>query len=315
MPTEPAPLVSAVIPAYNAEPFVREAIESVLGQTHPRVECVVVDDGSTDATADVALGFGDRVRTLRQRNRGVSAARNAGAREARGSLLAFLDADDRWSPDLVVRALDTLATTGADAAVSVGQLIAVDGTPVGSWQPVAEPTLELMLRFGGRLPAVASSLLIRREAYDAIGPFDERLRMSADWELLARILASPFRLAVMNEPLVDLRVHDRNMSKDLGLLEGDIVRAFEITFSREGDRLERLRRPAYGSLHRMLSGSFAHNGRPGRAVVHAIRGVRRDPLSLARIVRSAVRWRRHGRERSGPRSVRFASGAGPIDQP
>ena len=126
--------------------------------------------------------------------------------------------------------------------------------------------------------------------------------MSADWELLARIVASPVRLAVVNEPLVDLRVHDQNMSRDLDLLERDMLRAFEITFSREGDRLQPLRRPAYGSLHRMLSGSFAHNGRPVRAAFHAICGLWRNPLSVAEILRAAFRWRRRTRERSGPRS-------------
>ena len=91
--------VGAIIPAHNAEAYLRDAIDSVLAQSHPVVDCVVVDDGSTDATAAIAEAYGPPVRVVRQENRGVSAARNRGAAEAEGALLAFLDADDRWLPD------------------------------------------------------------------------------------------------------------------------------------------------------------------------------------------------------------------------
>src|SRR5690242_17155890 len=101
-------LVSAIIPAHNCERFLADAIDSALGQTYAEVECVVVDDGSTDGTADVASAYGNRVRLIRQEQRGVSAARNRGAAEAKGNLLAFLDADDRWLPERVERQLQAL---------------------------------------------------------------------------------------------------------------------------------------------------------------------------------------------------------------
>jgi glycosyltransferase involved in cell wall biosynthesis len=92
------PTVSVVIPAYNAEAYLREALDSVFAQTRPPDEVVVVDDGSTDRTSEVAASYGDRVRLLRQPNRGEAAARNAGVLAARGALIAFLDADDTWLP-------------------------------------------------------------------------------------------------------------------------------------------------------------------------------------------------------------------------
>ena len=97
--------VSVVIPAFNAQRFVRDAVDSVLAQTHPSVECIVVDDGSLDSTAEVVRGYGSDVRLIQQENRGVAAARNRGAAEANGELLAFLDADDLWVSTLLERQL------------------------------------------------------------------------------------------------------------------------------------------------------------------------------------------------------------------
>src|SRR5688500_9583140 len=91
-------LVSVVIPAYNYGHFVTEAVASALNQTHPHVEVIVVDDGSTDGTADILKPFGSRIRYIYQPNRGLSAARNTGIRAARGEWVAFLDADDLWHP-------------------------------------------------------------------------------------------------------------------------------------------------------------------------------------------------------------------------
>ncbi len=93
-----SPTVSLVIPAYNAEAYLREALDSAFAQTRPPDEVIVVDDGSGDRTPEIAASYGDRVRLLRQPNRGEAAARNTGVRVARGDLIAFLDADDTLLP-------------------------------------------------------------------------------------------------------------------------------------------------------------------------------------------------------------------------
>ena len=93
--------ISAVIPAYNCEKYIARAIESVLGQTHPVEEIIVIDDGSTDNTAQVVRSFDDKVTLLHQENAGASAARNAGIQAAKGNWIAFLDADDEWLPDRI----------------------------------------------------------------------------------------------------------------------------------------------------------------------------------------------------------------------
>src|SRR5687767_7087291 len=97
------PLVSAIVPAFNAQAHIGEAVESILAQTYQSVECLVIDDGSTDGTSSVVDGFGSHVRLIQQINAGVAAARNRGVREAKGRFVAFLDADDVWLPDKLAR--------------------------------------------------------------------------------------------------------------------------------------------------------------------------------------------------------------------
>src|SRR5207247_11352011 len=99
------PLVTVIIGAYNAERYLAEAIDSVLVQTHSNHELIVVDDGSTDSTAEVAEGYGPQVRCIRQENGGMAASRNRAIPEARGSYFSFLDADDRFPPDKLRRQL------------------------------------------------------------------------------------------------------------------------------------------------------------------------------------------------------------------
>src|SRR4051795_5122495 len=107
--------IAVVIPVYNGERFLRDAIESVLAQSLPAAEVVVVDDGSSDRSAAVAEGFGPPVRVLRKPHRGVSAARNVGVEHSRSDLIAFLDADDRMKPDRLERQAAALAEAPAPA--------------------------------------------------------------------------------------------------------------------------------------------------------------------------------------------------------
>jgi glycosyltransferase involved in cell wall biosynthesis len=102
-PAASAPLVSVVIPAYNAAAFLGETLDSVLAHSYPNLEIIVVDDGSTDATPRFLDSYRDRICVLRQANAGQAAARNYGAREAHGELLVFLDSDDLWDPDKIAR--------------------------------------------------------------------------------------------------------------------------------------------------------------------------------------------------------------------
>jgi glycosyltransferase involved in cell wall biosynthesis len=133
--------VSAIIPAYNAEAFIREAIDSALAQTVPPLEILVVDDGSTDRTTSIVAAYPPPVRLLSRSNAGPAHARNTGAAHAIGDWLGFLDADDVWLPEKLERQLQRAAATGAPFVccdrLNIG---ALDGLPVvhGELQPIIE---------------------------------------------------------------------------------------------------------------------------------------------------------------------------------
>jgi glycosyltransferase involved in cell wall biosynthesis len=101
-------LISCIVPVYNGGRYLREAVDSIVEQTHRPLEIIVVDDGSTDETAEVAANYGDRIKYLRQPNLGYAAAKNSGLDSARGEFIAFLDADDVWHPEKLARQLTRL---------------------------------------------------------------------------------------------------------------------------------------------------------------------------------------------------------------
>ena len=199
-------LVSVVIPAYNAKRFLPEAIESVLAQDHEPVEVIVVDDGSTDGTAEVAGAY--PVHVIRQANGGQAAARNAGVAASRGDLVAFLDADDLWFPGKLSRQIAHLSAHPELGYVVVRmQRFLMPGTP---WPPGTPRDF-----FAGPQPGtLPSAALVRRSVLDAVGPFDPRFRHACDTDWQARAMEAGVRWELLEEVLVRYRLHGANCSYD-----------------------------------------------------------------------------------------------------
>jgi glycosyltransferase involved in cell wall biosynthesis len=212
--------ISAVIPTYNRRTQVFRAIDSVLAQTSPVDEIIVVDDGSTDGTSDsICSSYGTGVALYRQENGGVSAARNKGIREARGEWIAFLDSDDVWLPTKIERQLEAVARFGATCGLCFTdnyfggnpdlELSAFEETGFGSSGKVGmveEPTDSLL---AGREPFFTSSLLVLRSLLEGIGEFDETLVVGEDADIVMR-LSLRTKFCFVAEPLVEV---DRTPSR------------------------------------------------------------------------------------------------------
>jgi glycosyltransferase involved in cell wall biosynthesis len=282
--------VSVVIPAFNHARYLPEAIDSALGQTLPAAEVIVVDDGSADDTPQVLEPYRDSVRIVRQANRGVSAARNAGAALCHGDLLAFLDADDVWLPDKLAAQAARFAEGPALGLVHCAvEEIDADGRPLrtrtdGMEGQVAE---EMLLFRRAVILGGGSGAVVTRARFDEVGGFDESLGTSADWDLHHRI-ARRAEVGFVPRVLLRYRVHGANMHADVARTAREMLAAYAKAFAEE-PALRPLRGRAYGGLHAMLAGSFHAQGRPGSALAHGLRALAHDPSRSGRLLAYPLR--------------------------
>ena len=215
-PSRAQPLVTVVVPVHNGARFLAETLASVLAQTWSAVELVIVDDGSTDASPEIAAGFASRARLLRQVNGGVAAARNAGAAHARGAFVAFLDQDDVWEPDLLATLVPELERQPECAlAYADSWLVDARGGIHGRRSSFMRPAQgEVFAELVPRNFVPVETALLRAETWRALGGFDPALRYLEDWELCLRAARrGPF--AYVDRPLARYRVHARNLSHDI----------------------------------------------------------------------------------------------------
>lgn len=189
------PKVTVVVPAYNVADYILPCLASVTSQTWQNIACVVVDDGSTDATAARVEAMADpRVRLVRQANAGVSAARNRGFAESDGDHVMFLDGDDLLHPSAIERLVDALEAR-PEAVAAFGTFVKI--LPGGGLYPGQKPLRRhvypdgdvLRAMLNGNFLANGGHVLIRRDTAAAIGGFDSRLRLSEDWEYWCRLAA------------------------------------------------------------------------------------------------------------------------------
>jgi glycosyltransferase involved in cell wall biosynthesis len=214
-------LVSVVVPVFNGERFLSDAIGSILAQAHRPLQVLVVDDGSTDGTADLARAFGPPVEYSSQANGGAAAARNTGVRRAAGRWLAFLDADDLWTPDKLQRQLAALAADPRlDFVLDHAREEPMSGGAVGVEQGLAVP---------GYLPG---ALLVARETFLRVGLFDAGLRVAEfiDWH--ARATELGLRSAMLPEVLLIRRLHDDNLGIRERHRRADYARAVKAALDR-----------------------------------------------------------------------------------
>jgi glycosyltransferase involved in cell wall biosynthesis len=225
------PLVSAAIITHNRARYLEDAVTSILGQTCRDLELIVVDDGSTDDTDVVLAPYLDRIRYVKQEQRGKAAARNAAVELAQGELVAFCDSDDAWYPDRLDRQLAAFEQV-PDVGMVHGQVDVIDSA--GCVLP--DRTAAVQSEFGAahRKPAtyasyasdcrcLSSTILVRREVFETVGAYDCELPIE-DYDYYLRMLLDFDVLFLDAEPLAKYRAHpDKTGTRELG--SGQILTA------------------------------------------------------------------------------------------
>jgi len=217
-PRNDGPLVSVIVPAFNTARYIGDAVRSILAQTYPNHETIVINDGSPDSRAleEALEPYRDRIIYIVQANRGLAAARNAGIRIARGDYIALLDSDDSWEPEYLASQLAVLAANPAAAAVYPDALIVGDHPHAGrTYMEVcptrSEPTFRSLIT--GECNVFVSAL-VRRDALFRTGLFDPDLRSVEDFDLWLRLLAGGERMVCNPRVLVRFLKRRDSLSAD-----------------------------------------------------------------------------------------------------
>ena len=214
-------LVSVVIPVFNGERFLREAVQSVLDQKYSPLEIIVVDDGSADGTATVARSLPETVRYLHQTNQGPAAARNRGIEHAQGDLIAFADADDLWPPGKLESQLAVLIKDrGVEIVMGRIQQVLLSGEEFG------EPAFSVNL----------GSAVIRKSVFDRVGLFDETMRYSEDVDWFMRAREAGVAIMTIDAVTLFYRQHEQNMTRGKSTSELNVLKALKRSLDRRRER-------------------------------------------------------------------------------
>lgn len=276
--SEHSPLVSVIIPCFNAGQYVGAAVDAALASRDVPLEVIVIDDESSDDSWEVLESFGNRIQKVRQQRGGPYRARNLGAQLARGTWLAFLDADDDWRPEKLARQLE-FARDGAD-------LVFTDRLNFGDCSGVKERQSDTTLLWDGDVfePLLQgnfitlSSVLMRKEAFQGLGGFSESQIGVQDWDLWLRYSAQGGRVGLVRDPLTRYRIHAQQMSQDVDARAQDrlnvVLRALA---SPRGQRTDwRVRRKALAGVWEVGAWQLAPVRR-GKAIAWFLKAARHWP--------------------------------------
>ncbi|HKY41605.1 MAG TPA: glycosyltransferase family A protein [Pyrinomonadaceae bacterium] len=267
------PLVSVIMPAYNAEKYIADSIQSVLDQTYSNWELVVVDDGSTDKTADITKQFlarDSRIKYVFQENGRLGKARNTGVENSTGSLIAFLDSDDLWLPEKLQRQVQALVEEGADIVYSNGFIFYDPGPASGPTEfSVVSGRVEGSKMFDSLLlenniPVL--SVLLRSEVFQNVGPFEESLPYHGceDYDLWLKVAARGAVFYGMTDKLVRYRRHNLAMTHKQSKVLKPMLRVINRHID-AGGLTENQKRTRLRSLYRQLIGALIEEGELGEA--------------------------------------------------
>ncbi|MFK7803651.1 MAG: glycosyltransferase [Anaerolineae bacterium] len=228
-----APKVDIIIPAYNQGHYLQSSVESALAQTWENIEVIIIDDGSTDNTAEVGQSFADpRVTYIYQENGGLSAARNTGLHHATGEFISFLDSDDLFLPQKIEALLNKLqANPEAGLAAGPALLIDENGQEIGKTYGNGIPDLDEEWLFGNRVHV--GSILVKAEWLNQVEPFDESLRACEDWDMWMRLAIVGCKMVWSPDPVSKYRIHGQQMTKEAVRMKTAMLTVLEKIFDRD----------------------------------------------------------------------------------
>lgn len=281
----PNPLVSVIIPTFNREFFIKDAIDSVLNQTFQDFEIVVIDDGSTDNTKDIIDGYNDyRIHYFYQKNRGLNPARNAGIKNSRGNYIAFLDSDDIWEPDKLEKQVEILNQKPEIGLVYCGSSLIDENKNFIGKRPlitykgdVFKKLVMYNFLYNG------SVVLFRKSCIEKVGLFDETITRMTDWEFYLRFSVY-FKYWGIDEYLIKYRVHKKTMSNDFELFENSGFKILNRVFQMKDIETRHLRlvNMAYAMRYRYIGRRHFENNLFEKARNYFKEALRRAPSAAFR---------------------------------
>jgi teichuronic acid biosynthesis glycosyltransferase TuaG len=289
------PFISIIMPAYNAERHIAESIRSVLDQTYSRWELIIVNDGSTDSTADVVREFLDldsRIKYFYQENKKLSAARNTGITFASGDFIALLDSDDLWMREKLELQVKTLEETNADVVFSSGFMFDENDTanetvPYPSFEGEftgAQMFKSMLVEFANRIPVL--SALARKSVVSDAGLFDENPALhygAEDYDLWLRLAKHGAVFYGMSEKLVRYRVHANAMSRKKAELTKSMVVVME-KHCHDESLTRGESRKMFGNAYRALTAALVAEGRAVEARESMKKLIASDGLGFKTII-------------------------------
>jgi glycosyltransferase involved in cell wall biosynthesis len=221
---EERPLVSVIIPVFNGENFIREAVENVLSQKYPALEVIIINDGSTDRTEEIIRQLPADVRYFTQQNCGPSAARNKGIQDASGEFITFLDADDLWPENnLNIMVDEMLKNPGMDVIRGYAQLMEFNKTS-GCYEYIGNPKESF--------PHYIGAAIYRKSAFEKVGLFDSMLRFGEDSDWYLRAGELNLNIKRLEETSLFVRRHGGNMTEGRNMLELNVMKVFKKSLER-----------------------------------------------------------------------------------
>jgi len=284
--------VSVIIPLYNGEMHIVETINSVLKQSLPDVEIIVVDDGSSDRGVELIQKISGEVHIINQENLGAATARNRGVKEATKRWIAFLDADDIWHPDKLkeqLAAYGQLEWSYTDTVFTGG----VNDSELDSRYTTKHSGNVLEELVKGNFIST-STVLITRHSFLSLGGFDESLRSIEDWELWIR-MAAQHKIGYLNKPMTQYRIHGESVSRNARKTLPNHIRVIDKIFEKNGPafHIRQLKSSAKAQSCGICSYISEEEGDLSFALRCALMAVWHDPTRLSRWTRAMkafVKW-------------------------